>query len=120
MTLFQTGGFTLYSGRKSDWKINSDALTDADLACLAGWVAKRLQFSQAIPVPTSGNRFATALEKHINEKSKWRLIVDDVLINGQSMQEMRDAQSQDQPFHGIVIFATVEPPPWVHAIWTLW
>lgn len=63
--LFRSGEFVLHSGQPSGWKIDADALTDADLATLAAIAAERLPpFGSVEGVPNGGLRFAEALQPH--------------------------------------------------------
>lgn len=109
--LFQQGEFNLHSGAKSGWKIECDALTDADLEALAARVAQRMDFGDVVGVPRGGLRFANALKCYVT--SGPMLIVDDVLTTGRSMQEMRQAHPDA---NGLVIFSRGICPPWVRPI----
>ena len=40
MNLFQLGKFTSHAGKELNWKIECDALTDADWECLAEMIAR--------------------------------------------------------------------------------
>lgn len=102
--LFQRGDFTLSSGRKSHFKIECDALTDADWAALAetffeayggGWGAVE-------GVPRGGLAFARHLSKYsmtreecLKERSLYAwvdvLVVDDVATTGNSLRGLAQA-----------------------------
>ena len=120
MTLFQTGKFTLHSGEHSRFKIDCDALTDADWESLARMVARYYQFHAAIGIPNGGLKFAKALGRY----NKWEepdapiLIVDDVLTTGASMELMRSKVYEDTV--GVVVFARGPCPAWVHPIFQMW
>ena len=100
MNLFQLGKFTSHSGKELDWKIECDALTDADWECLAKMIADRIQFNSVYGIPRGGEKLAKALEKYANPKSITRLVVDDVWTTGKSMMEVM--QKGD---FGFVVFA---------------
>jgi len=108
LNLFQLGDFTLSSGRKSDVKIDCDALSDESIQALA-WMMKRmlLPFGTVEGIPQGGLRLAAELAKHSLPTSKRHLIVDDVLTTGASMEKARDKylHQPDRIVLGVVIFA---------------
>lgn len=117
MNLFRSGEFTLNSGRVADFKIDCDALTDADLATLARVAARGLgPFGSVEGVPTGGLRFAAALEKHADPASGRVLITDDVLTTGGSMERQRGDRRH---VVGVVVFARGECPEWVWPLFPL-
>lgn len=110
--LFQKDRFRSHSGQNLSWKIECDALTDADIRCLALQTVKMIGGTYAvIGVPSGGLRFAKALKK-LMHMSVDLLIVDDVLTTGASMEEQR----ADRKAKGIVIFARGPCPDWVTPI----
>lgn len=116
--LFKYGDFTLHSGDKASWKIDCDALSDADLSALAALAVRNLpKFRDVVGIPRGGLRFAAALAPHAVLHSDVMLIVDDVLTTGASMKEMRSLK-ESQGYHtiGLVIFARKPPPTWVEPI----
>ncbi len=97
------------------WKIECDALTDADWDCLAYMVSERMAFSAVEGVPTGGLRFARALEKHAG-KGGPLLIADDVLTTGGSMEEHRAGREAQ----GVVAFSRCEEVPrWIVPLFQL-
>lgn len=116
-TLFQTGAVTLHSGAVSDFKIDCDALMDADLETLARQAARTLPTFGAVEgVPTGGLRLAAAMRQHADPvDSQLLLIVDDVLTTGLSME----AQRAGRDAVGLVLFARGACPSWVRACFTL-
>lgn len=83
--------FKLHSGRKSDFKIDCDALTDEDLAALAKKVSQsHLRFREVIGIPKGGLRFAEALKPYCRRRGDI-LIVDDVYTSGGSMRDFMEA-----------------------------
>ncbi len=112
MDLFKSGFFKLHSGCLSQWKIDCDALSDADIKTLAQMAYEKLpQFGEVIGVPRGGLRFAQALRKYSIEDAP-RLIADDVLTTGNSAMELMTKKDDI----GIVIFAREKPPPRIKAI----
>lgn len=118
--LFVDEPFRSHSGLDLAWKIDCDALTDADLATLAAQVHRKFShFHRVVGVPRGGLRFATALEPYADPKVYGvTLIVDDVLTTGASMEKMRDSLATDYVI-GVVIFARTPCPRWIRPIFTL-
>ena len=128
-TLFTLGEFTSHSGLTLPFKIDCDALTDADLACLADVIANRHAFSRAVGVPRGGLRLAVALQPYINPRLTSIMIVDDVLTTGKSMEDTRNelyaengrrmaagekvSSLMGRAIFGLVIFARGPCPAWV-------
>ena len=116
MNLFSWGPTALSSGVISDFKIECDALTDRDWACLANLASQKIKFSRAIPVPTGGNRFADYLNLHADMGPV--LICDDVLTTGNSMEKIR-ACVKNSDVIGVVVFARGKCPDWITPIFTM-
>ena len=120
-TLFQDGEFTAASGQTLPFKIECDALTDADWKWAARYVALRISFSFVEGVPEGGLWFADALAPYGDElggaadHTHHLLIVDDVLTTGESMERQRNGRTAK----GVVLFARGPVPDWVTPIWTL-
>lgn len=118
--LFVDEPFRSHSGLDFSWKIDCDALTDADLATLAARVYHKLgHFHRVVGVPRGGLRFAAALEPYASPKVYGvTLVVDDVLTTGASIEEVRDSLATDYVI-GIVIFARAPCPRWIRPIFSL-
>ena len=86
MNLFQQGLFTLHSGEESPFKIECDALTEADWLTLAGMIAARCEFGNVFGIPRGGAKLEQALRPYIVMTSPRRLVVDDVWTTGESMK----------------------------------
>lgn len=121
--LFQSGYFTLHSGKSSAWKIEADALTDSDWATLALMTLEIIpRFSKVIGVPRGGLKFANYLECYKGDEGPI-LIVDDVLTTGGSMENLRHILAQGwsteesvfgyENFIGLVAFARGKCPNWI-------
>jgi orotate phosphoribosyltransferase len=86
MNLFQLGQFKLHSGQVSDFKIQCEALTDADLDCIAFLLSRRVPpFGSVEGVPTGGNALALKMERYIVKGNHRLLVVDDVFTTGRSL-----------------------------------
>lgn len=122
MNLFQKQETTLNSGQVSDFKIECDALTDADIECIAYLISQRVRFRGVIGVPTGGIRIAEAVDKYseINNEELPTLIVDDVLTTGGSMERLKaDCDKYYSHIIGMVIFARGKCPDWVTPLFSL-
>jgi orotate phosphoribosyltransferase len=121
MNLFQSGNFTLNSGAKSQWKIECDALTDADIDTLAIMVGEVFPtiftYRDIVGVSRGGLKLAEAVKKlrGTDPESWYKLIVDDVLTTGGSMERLKKELklADDNLVHGVVIFARGKCPHWV-------
>ncbi len=111
-SLFQIGEFELSSGQTSYWKIDCDALTEADWDALAMMAAEVLEpFSMIVSVPMGGDPFAKALEKYCTEQGGL-LVVEDVVTTGASMERIRAGRDAQ----GITVFSRGQAPPWVRVL----
>lgn len=131
VTLFQLGDFTLNSGGKSSWKLECDALTDADITCLARMMIQMVgPFGSVEGIPRGGERLAEELKRLLSQSEipligrLPHLIVDDVLTTGGSLIRARDAHSGQGPtgrpgIIGAVIFARGQCPWWVKALFSM-
>lgn len=109
--LFVRQDFTSHSGQPLNWKIECDALTDADIETLAFMLAEKLPaFGKVTGIPRGGLRIAAALEKYATEGAS--LIVDDVLTTGASFTPYAPQHPQ-QNIIGAVIFARGPCPDWI-------
>ncbi len=122
MNLFQEGAFEARSG-VLPWKVECDALTDADWAWAAARVAERFWIRNICGVPTGGMKFANALKEYENRNGEYFVIVDDVLTTGSSMEKARRNNARAEmgvPRVGIVMFARIRPALWIEPIWQFW
>lgn len=128
MSLFQLGDFTLHGGARGRWKIDCDALADADVEALAEMVRRLVgSFYTVEGVPPGGLRLAGALIaandwQSVTGGPQAHLIVDDVLTTGDSMgkaaADWLEAGSRRHMGQvvGAVVFACGPCPPWVKAV----
>ncbi len=122
MTLFSEGEFEARSG-VLPWKVECEALTNAEWGWAAARVAERFWIRAVHGVPTGGMKFANALKAHQDMHGECVLIVDDVLTTGASMEAARRAHTRGMiglPRVGIVMFARVKPAAWITPIWQYW
>jgi orotate phosphoribosyltransferase len=118
MNLFNLANFTLSSGKKSNWKIDCDALSESDIECLAHLIKQLVgNFASVEGVPTGGNRLAEALKPFCSKGP--HLIVDDVLTTGRSMTKALNAHKEDKWIIGAVIFARGPVLTWVKALFSI-
>ena len=113
MTLFQAGDFVLHSGQRSTWKIDCDALTDADWDTLSYMALDAIapkRFGMVESVPRGGNKFAKALGRAARAGESLTVLVDDVLTTGESMERARAGR---EDVIGVVAFARGPVPLWV-------
>lgn len=113
--IFIKGKFLSHSGFPLPWKIDVDSLGDMDFKCLA-WLGSRIigPFSEVEGIPRGGLRFAQVLQAYKGKEGP-KLIVDDVLTTGKSMENAR----MGMPAKGLVIFNRGIKPPWVESIFQL-
>lgn len=117
--LFQLGDFVLRSGQQSAWKIEADALTDADWAALAKMASEILPpFGSVSGVPRGGLPFAKAMERYVTTGP--HLICEDVVTTGGSMERYRhDLSLLPSQVIGIAVFARGIVPNWVKALFEM-
>lgn len=111
--------FISHSGKKLDFKIECDFLTDDDLKVFVYIILKKYNFSKVVGIPRGGIRLSNMLKQHQNSESKNILIVDDVLTTGGSMEKMK-SKFVNKNIKGVVIFSRGETPDWIDPIFQLW
>lgn len=120
MNLFQRGNFTLSSGAVSGYKIECDALSDADWEALALMVREMVgMFSSVEGVPRGGLKLAERLQPFCRPGCFRHLIVDDVLTTGRSMEVAAHGVNLGNPVIGAVVFARGQCPTWVKALFRM-
>lgn len=121
MNLFNVGNFRLHSGQRDTFKIDCDALSDADIASIAYLISTNISFSNVTGIPRGGMRFQFALEPYEtkNPEDPW-LIVDDVLSTGNSMEtQRRNIMSIGSNVIGVVVFARGPCPDWITPVFQM-
>jgi hypothetical protein len=122
ISLFRTGEFPLHSGGTSNWKIDCDALTEADWRTIAGVISRKVgHFRNVYGIPKGGLALAEALAPMIT--GDWRhpfLIVDDVYTTGASMREAYAWTLDTENIVGFVVFARKPVrEDWIRALFTM-
>jgi hypothetical protein len=126
-TLFRKVDFQMHSGGIAHYKIECDALTDGDIETLAWIIAQKSQqmtgedrtgIRDVYGVPRGGCRLANALQKHRDRWGSIRLIVDDVLTTGASMEKAKSDLGWTDAY-GVVIFARHQCPSWVYPVFSM-
>lgn len=119
--LFQKMDFTSHSGKRLDWKIECDALTDADIETLAFIISKRYKFCKVNGIPRGGLKLEKALLKYRDKRSDTFLIVDDVLTTGKSMEVKKKEIGGRFPrnIQGAVLFARGKCPDWITPVFDM-
>lgn len=115
MSLFKLGNFILSSGERTDWVIDCNALSDGDIKAMVSIAIGILPPFGSVVATTHGDmRFVQELSHHSQDGGRL-LIAQDVITNGNSMEEARDGRDAI----GICMFARQKPPSWVKAVWRL-
>lgn len=126
-TLFKKTDFLMHSGGLAHYKIECDALVDEDIETLAWIISQKTRqvtgedrtgIRDVYGVPSGGVRLANALQKYRDRFGSIRLIVDDVLTTGQSMENAKSMLGWTDAF-GVVIFARHYCPSWVYPVFSM-
>ena len=123
--LFIEEDFTGHSGGQLHWKIEMDALDEAEWKCIARMIMEyeTRPFQAAIGIPRGGLTLSMYLNDYSTQNPKDPyLIVDDVLTTGGSMNYFLDQyfrNREPQPYIGWVVFARTQPPDWVTALFQM-
>ncbi len=122
--LFQLGRFVLNSGAVSEWKLECDALTIEDWKALGKMILKIVgPVSEVFGVPRGGLALEEAIKPHLSTMGR-KLIVDDVLTTGGSMERLRDRLTTEKQipyydFTGAVVFARGKCPEWISPLFQM-
>jgi hypothetical protein len=115
--LFERKPFKMASGGVARYTIQSKALSDEDMATLAWLISEKGDIRDVYGVTEGGRRLAALLQKYC-KKQGVRLIVDDVLTTGASMEAARLKTGWHDAV-GVVIFARGPCPDWVLPIFSM-
>lgn len=120
--LFQTGDFTLRSGKKSRYKVECDALTAEDWAGIAAAIMEEKllpPFSGVGGVPRGGLPLADAMRRYVTPDARTCLVCGDIVTTGGSMERYKK-QLQYAPavtgfdrYVGVCFIARGKCPDWV-------
>ena len=116
-TLFIKKDWVMHSGGTAHNKIECDALTDEDIDCLAFIIAQKGKFCDIHGIPNGGVRLANSLRKFV-DKEGVRLIVDDVLTTGSSMEEAKQKLGWSDAV-GVVLFARGQCADWIRPVFQM-
>lgn len=120
MSLFQKGTFKLHSGEISDFKIEADDLTYADVETLAYLISKKYTFSKVFGVPRGGLKLEQALTQYCSDNpNDITLVVDDVCTTGNSISTFIK-ENNIKNSQAVVIFTRNEHPSWIDPIFQMW
>ena len=93
--LFQQSNFKSHAGLDLTWKIECDAISDAEWECFAKMISEieTRQFSKVIGIPRGGVKLQNALSNYVSGNAfDPVLIVDDVWTTGTSFREFTEIQ----------------------------
>ena len=121
--LFHSGDFKSHSGLNLSWKIECDALQDAEWFTISKMIMEISQpFRKAVGIPRGGVKLGNLLDVHGTGKKEDPIcIVDDVLTTGESMNEFKRIKQWREPkkYIGWVVFSRSTPPDWVNALFQM-
>ena len=121
--LFQTTDFKSHSGLDLSWKIECDALQDAEWFTISKMIMELSPpFSKAVGIPRGGVKLGDLLNIHgIGKRTDPICIVDDVITTGESMNDFRRTKHWREPteYIGWVVFARTTPPDWVNVLFQM-
>ena len=116
--LFQTGNFVSHAGLNLTWKIEMDAISDAEWECLAKMILEieHRPFRAATGIPRGGVALGVALNQHATgNDNDPLLIVDDVWTTGTSFREIVEHPDMKE---WIGVHSLYDP--WQSANWFGW
>ena len=120
--LFVEETFVGHSGGTLHWKIEMDALTDAEWKCIARMIMEHQKdfFQAAIGIPRGGLKLSGYLNEYCTHApTDPYLLVDDVLTTGGSMEEFKKEHFKDKKTIGWVVFARRKPADWINTLFQM-
>ena len=94
--LFQQSNFKSHAGLDLTWKIECDAISDAEWECFARMISEieTRQFSKVVGIPRGGVKLQNALSNYVSgDANDPILIVDDVWTTGTSFREFTEIET---------------------------
>jgi hypothetical protein len=120
--LFVEETFVGHSGGTLHWKIEMDALTNAEWKCIARMIMEHQKdfFQAAIGIPRGGLKLSGYLNEYCTHApTDPYLLVDDVLTTGGSMEEFKKEHFKNKEVIGWVVFARRKPADWINALFQM-
>ena len=121
--LFVEEDFTGHSGGQLHWKIEMDALENAEWECIARMIMELSSpFREAVGIPRGGVKLGKLLNLHgTGKRTDPICIVDDVLTTGGSMNEFKRKRQFRNPtnYMGWVVFARTKPAKWINTLFQM-
>ena len=122
--LFKSINFKSHSGLNLSWKIECEALSASEWATISKMIMEVTPpFQRALGIPKGGVKLGELLNEHATGNEKDPIcIVDDVLTTGESMEYFLSQYGRNRsPFTAIgwVVFARVQTPDWVQALFQM-
>ena len=122
MDLFQDVDIIGHAGGKLTWKIECDAISDAEWQVLANLILhyEKRPFRVAIGIPTGATTLGNILNRHATgERQHPVLVVDDVYTTGTSVREFKEKNYADEHIIQWVCFARKPTTSDVNALFTM-
>ena len=125
--LFQQCNFKSHAGLDLTWKIECDAVSDAEWECFAKMISEIevRQFSKVVGIPRGGIKLQNALSHYVSgNDTDPVLIVDDVWTTGTSFREFTEIQLikndiEQNGWFGWCIFARTQATDGVTALFQM-
>ena len=119
--LFQSIDFKSHSGLDLTWKIEMDAISDAEWQTIAKMILELTPpFKEAIGIPRGGVKLGNLLRQYGTKKKEDPIcIVDDVLTTGGSMVECAETEFKGENVIGWVVFSRSHMPDWINALFRM-
>jgi hypothetical protein len=120
--LFIEEDFKSHAGLDLHWKIEMDALDEAEWKCIARMIMEYQTepFQAAIGIPRGGLKLSVYLNDYSTQNNNDPyLIVDDVLTTGGSMEEFKKEYFDKNKVFGWVVFSRQRPPDWVRTLFQM-
>ena len=120
--LFVEQDFIGHSGDQLHWKIEMDAITNAEWKCIARMIMEYQKdfFQAAIGIPRGGLTLSSYLNEYATHNSNDPyLLVDDVLTTGGSMEQYKEEHLKEKDVIGWVVFARTKPADWIKSLFQM-